>query len=543
VKGLKMVKSQESRVESRPDFGFRISDFGLRRCENSHGSRTENPQSAIRNPQSRRGISLTEVLISLGILTLGLLGAAALFPVGGWYMQKATIADNGSALAQAVMNDLIAQGTINPKAWYSMVPIANGNVPSHAMFPSDSKYVSPLPNVNNRRATFTRPFAEALAESLSQSMAVTSPAVIDRQFGNAFVIDPLYIAAATIPTIHENNKVAYCFPASAIRACPKSNWAYYNAEEWDTWRTTNNSECTWPIRKITFQAPGPTIIANNPVYGLPLGREMASYYFRGSDDLTTDLPSRDDRPARQNLDLADIDQDGFSDDPLSRQRVGDYSWLVSVVPTTSEARNGMVTSPGSYSYDISVVVFYKRVLPTEPAADIPAADGVNLAASYERAVSAKVISTGLNGGELLLQTFVRPDGTTADGIPGDPFQNLKTGQFILLCGPHPNSTDDAPHFALNWYQVLSIESEASPLITQPKYQRLVTVRGPQWPWQPASDLTYETLSNDLCAGIFRGAVAVHTKTMRLESTRGGAGGGMGLVPTNAQTTSQSIGPY
>src|SRR5262245_5279027 len=70
----------------------------------------------------RRAMTLTEVLISMGILTLGLLGVAAIFPVGGWYMQKATIADNGSALAQAVMSDVVAGGVINPKSWMVMVP-------------------------------------------------------------------------------------------------------------------------------------------------------------------------------------------------------------------------------------------------------------------------------------------------------------------------------------------------------------------------------------------------------------------------------------
>ena len=37
----------------------------------------------------RRGLSLTEVLISMGILTLGLLSVASVFPVGSFYMQKA----------------------------------------------------------------------------------------------------------------------------------------------------------------------------------------------------------------------------------------------------------------------------------------------------------------------------------------------------------------------------------------------------------------------------------------------------------------------
>ena len=48
------------------------------------------PQPPSPSPQPpRRAISLTEVLIAMGILTLGLLGVAAVFPVGSWYMQKA----------------------------------------------------------------------------------------------------------------------------------------------------------------------------------------------------------------------------------------------------------------------------------------------------------------------------------------------------------------------------------------------------------------------------------------------------------------------
>ena len=41
---------------------------------------------------------------------------------------------------------------------------------------------------------------------------------------------------------------------------------------------------------------------------------------------------------------------------------------------------------------------------------------------------------------------------------------------------------------------------------------LVSLRGPDWPWKPGTNL-----ANDLRVGIIPGAVAVHTKTMRLES--------------------------
>src|SRR3954454_8705727 len=70
----------------------------------------------------RLGISLTEVLIAMGILTVGLLGVASVFPVGGWYMQRAEISDRGSAIAQSVMSDLAARGMLNPKSWFITIP-------------------------------------------------------------------------------------------------------------------------------------------------------------------------------------------------------------------------------------------------------------------------------------------------------------------------------------------------------------------------------------------------------------------------------------
>ncbi len=81
-------------------------------------------RNAFRLPPSafRLGLSLTEVLIAMGILTLGLLGVAVVFPVGSFYMQKAEIADRGSAIAQSVMSDIMARGMLNPAAWFVIVP-------------------------------------------------------------------------------------------------------------------------------------------------------------------------------------------------------------------------------------------------------------------------------------------------------------------------------------------------------------------------------------------------------------------------------------
>jgi Tfp pilus assembly protein PilV len=164
-------------------------------------------------PRTRSAITLTEVLISMGILTLGLLGVAAVFPVGSFFMQKAEIADRGSAIAQAVMNDIVANGMASPKSWYVMVPAnptINATQSSAANFVFvgiDGKYAP----VNQPAAasfvdtTFTRPFGEVLARALISNANST---IISRQLGNALVIDPMYVAAITTPAGHPTNIVA-----------------------------------------------------------------------------------------------------------------------------------------------------------------------------------------------------------------------------------------------------------------------------------------------------------------------------------------------
>lgn len=487
--------------------------FVTQQCEErgnediARGNESPSPHSpapSLRPP--RRGVNLTEVLISMGILTLGLLGVASLFPVGSHYMAKADIANNGSALAQAVMNDLVARGMLNPSAWLTMVP--NPRSPGlgawNTGFPADGKYCPARTAPNLWPAMYVRPFAESLNQALSQPTAASDPTLIGKQFGSAFVIDPIGVAAMADRDTNNNqrNVIARPFPASVFALNPTA--AFYNS----SWQAWGNSANTWPIRRLTFQQSD----------GWPMTPQMASYYFQANDDLATDLPDRDDRPAAQNWEML-VNKSGATA-PLARQWAGDYSWLATVVPTTDAARNGMARNPESFAYDVSVVIYHKRPLPTA----LPQTTAeMQTSTAAERAVRAAVITTGLTGGELLLTDL-------QDNVES-PFMQLKVGQWIMLCGPHPNSTTTAPRFTLLWYQVLSIDTEGTGINNfDPRRNRVVAVRGPEWPWQPAA--ASGDLANNLCVGICRGAVAVHTKTLRLEGRHSAAGAGMSLfVPS------------
>src|SRR3954447_26963975 len=141
------VESRVLRVESRKPNARRFSS----------------PQPLTPSSWPRRGLSLTEVLIAMGILTLGLLGVASIFPVGSFYMQKAEIADRGSAIAQSVMSDLMARGMLNPRSWYVLVPpTVPSGVPA-ATFPSDKV-----------RNSFTRSLGAALSEAIATEPAAAT---------------------------------------------------------------------------------------------------------------------------------------------------------------------------------------------------------------------------------------------------------------------------------------------------------------------------------------------------------------------------------
>jgi type II secretory pathway pseudopilin PulG len=66
---------------------------------------------------SRRGITLLEVLVSLGILSIGLACVVALLPAGASEAKKAMDADRRSAVAAAATADAITRGILNPATW------------------------------------------------------------------------------------------------------------------------------------------------------------------------------------------------------------------------------------------------------------------------------------------------------------------------------------------------------------------------------------------------------------------------------------------
>ncbi len=88
----------------------------------------------------------------MGILTVGLLGVASIFPVASFYMQQGDIADRGSQIAQSAFNDAVARGQLDPANWWMMTPTD-----------SDSR-TDTMPSIDGPFQTFSRPVLAAIEE-------------------------------------------------------------------------------------------------------------------------------------------------------------------------------------------------------------------------------------------------------------------------------------------------------------------------------------------------------------------------------------------
>ena len=67
---------------------------------------------------ARRGITLLEVLISMFVLLIGLMGVAAMIPAGRFEILQGTKGDQAAMVGRAAFRDLKVRGYLNPASWY-----------------------------------------------------------------------------------------------------------------------------------------------------------------------------------------------------------------------------------------------------------------------------------------------------------------------------------------------------------------------------------------------------------------------------------------
>ena len=99
------------------NFGFWISDFGLRVCAQRSWRRARNPKSKIQNPKSlrRHGLTLLETILAMAILGMSMAVVGELIRVGARHAQAARDLTTAQILCESILNE-IAAGVLRPDA-------------------------------------------------------------------------------------------------------------------------------------------------------------------------------------------------------------------------------------------------------------------------------------------------------------------------------------------------------------------------------------------------------------------------------------------
>ena len=83
-----------------------------------------------RDPRTRRGVSLMEILISIGVILGGLVGVAALLPVGRSEIVQASRMDRAAACGRAVLHEVQVRGLADPSQWVGFYDVSWYTVPT-----------------------------------------------------------------------------------------------------------------------------------------------------------------------------------------------------------------------------------------------------------------------------------------------------------------------------------------------------------------------------------------------------------------------------
>lgn len=395
----------------------------------------------------RRGITLLEVLISMFIMTVGLLSVASLVPLGKVQQARADKAVRSSACGRSAFREISIHGILNPNLW-SLSHIADPNNFTNYESPKDSRVYDPASDtfrftVNrfdpNNTATYSTPSTTAWG---GFAPVVIDPLGVAGKFGPWFPF-PHAVVDATA--------VGYPYAPPAPPVAP-----------------------VLPRLTLTPYSSAFMAINNN------MRAAMADMVFRSQDDLSfAEHSSADGLPGQV------LHSDG------KRSSLGDYSWLVTVVPD-SDLISG--TNYKSLPCKVSVVVFHKRSL--------------TIPGSGERMCF-------LDATRGNIQDEIRLSLPAADIAPqyagdGKAHLNVKAGQWLMLAGhvdhDNNNATPDRWHYG--WHRILSADDTIQ---TGTTWTRNLTVSG------TFTDMNSTPIpAANVTAFLFDGIQNVYEKNMSLD---------------------------
>jgi hypothetical protein len=428
-----------------------------------------------------------EVLFSIFVLAVGLLGLMALLPVGRWSIAGASRYDRSSATGRAAFRDVQVRGMLRPQMWLN-TDIADDTPPG-------STWADYTLSVNDQ--------AWIDVDTLD---ATNQQLVTPLQYGNSICIDPLFVARnITGPAQLGNTPTVDPARGSTFPLALDNDPASGSTQQGTPPRMIRTTLRSW-------SSPG----------SVAMPAALAARIFTMQDDLQYFAP--DDEELRPMMRYDWYDQpgaggigDGFADDfpstgnplRLRPQRTGEFTWLITVTPEVgaiqpspgTSALQPLQTPTGvlpqtpfqmASRYTVSVVVFHNRNFEPAPFDREQRID----APPAERMVYADFINgIGLAGGDVRLRwvddddssSTPPPSLSTDESLSDAP--SVRPGQWLMLCGwvvdrtgqPPGTAGDPVMRSVFRWYRIVAAERD--PIYDSQgngEWIRNVTLVGPDW---------------------------------------------------------------
>jgi hypothetical protein len=398
-------------------------------------------------------VSLLEVLISIFVILIGVLGVAAVIPAGRAELVEAAKADRSSACGASAVQFLQTTGYFSPRLWIYCAGSCSPLIPT------------------------------TQSGSVPGSLAIP----FSGTGGGPFVVDPLYYARQFAVGNTANLNVFPIPPTSP----PTVRVSYPQ---------TTTTPWSQPIAERFF------LCQDDLVIPVPKDRSERPRQFM------TDSSSP---PRNVAVPTHPADHAVTSGTYYVRQAQGDYSWMFTVNPVAAQpdfTPTPPATSPPPYLnvgvgeyYSVSVAVFYKRNFNAPNAPNVLPGDiGEPIGTAT---FSTSYPNPSLGGGDVTLGAPSSTPSNWPNTVTFTPaWLDVKQNEWILLGGYTPPTSQGYQRYVLRWYRIVAlgeITGQGS-AATRP-----ATLAGPDW------DLTNSAGAGAADVVLYRGVVDVHTTTMKL----------------------------
>jgi len=433
----------------------------------------------LRRASARRGVTLLEVLVAMGVMVVGLLGMLALIPLGRMELVEAERLDNSSTIGRWAFRDITVRGYLQPENWVD--PVTGGPVFGVA---DEPEVPFSLTGGNKYRGFAT-----------SEIQAHVPPIA-------PIVIDPLMITPRKFNNTSDDTgqrNICRLFPYSLNLPGKTAGMPELEGK-------------APKIARVSLRALPADVVCANPAQ-LMMKAEIASRFFRSTDDLVFDVPEdTSKRPiqvfsktAPNNSNVTIFTNDGFANSiqtvPAIGQRTfrGAYSWFLVAEPSLAEC--------------------YTRVPGDTPAMGGPGASAVNIRqyrtwviACHQRPLNAVANETlaksdGI-GERMCFVDFIdrntarlRVGGANNEGDALNAL-NVKANQWLAVVGRYREPLlPGGDRYVMEWYRMTGVADRPTHIDGTSWYREVTLVgrefSGLGFTFIDESDLTYDDISKGL----------------------------------------------